>query len=453
MSPVKNIIELCDITLMLREKIHNLDTNSDKKLFRIEIDIQEYSPLDWLLGQHNPLQFYWESRDGKFEVAWIGSTKKFFYPQSFDLKTLHNEIQDLITQDSSLFLRVYGGLAFSNRTSYGSLWNPFGQGSFVLPRLELIRNDDQYLCAINILNSSQDISLALEELSRVHFKPGSSDKIYPEIISRTDLPDKPTWKEQIEEALLAFQEKRIEKIVLARKSTFKFANKIPPLLLLKRLKQISAQCYYFYFQPQAHTAFLGASPEQLYKRDHQTMWTEALAGTRPRGKSAKTDQMWSDELLTCDKDIREHGFVIHGIREILSTISSKIEEDPQLNILKLTGGQHLLYRFKSLCHPNISDAEILMALSPTPAVAGYPTQNALSMIEEIENFDRGWYAGPIGWLGHNQAEFAVAIRSGLMCDNQLDLFSGAGIVKGSVPDAEWDEIEAKIGSFTKAFLI
>ena len=93
-----------------------------------------------------------------------------------------------------------------------------------------------------------------------------------------------------------------------------------------------------------------------------------------------------------------------------------------------------------------------MALSPTPAVAGYPTQNALSMIEATENFDRGWYAGPIGWLGHNQAELEVAIRSGLMCLNQLDLFSGAGIVKGSVPDAELDEIEAKIGSFTKAFL-
>ena len=88
-------------------------------------------------------------------------------------------------------------------------------------------------------------------------------------------------------------------------------------------------------------------------------------------------------------------------------------------------------------------------LHPTPAVGGYPRENALAEIEPLEPFCRGWYAGPIGWIGRHGSEFAVAIRSGLVEKNKVSVFSGAGIVKGSTPEEEWAEIEQKISDFTK----
>jgi menaquinone-specific isochorismate synthase len=99
----------------------------------------------------------------------------------------------------------------------------------------------------------------------------------------------------------------------------------------------------------------------------------------------------------------------------------------------------------------VTDAEVLRALHPTPAVGGYPGVEALEEIRALEPFDRGWYAGPVGWIGADAAEFAVGIRSGLVRGNTLALFSGAGIVAGSAPEGEWAEIEQKIGDFTRMF--
>jgi len=84
------------------------------------------------------------------------------------------------------------------------------------------------------------------------------------------------------------------------------------------------------------------------------------------------------------------------------------------------------------------------------AVGGYPSGSSLDDIKQLEQFDRGWYSGPVGWIGHDAAEFAVAIRSGLLAHGRLTLFSGAGIVEGSIPDMEWNETEHKLSHFLNA---
>ena len=90
---------------------------------------------------------------------------------------------------------------------------------------------------------------------------------------------------------------------------------------------------------------------------------------------------------------------------------------------------------------------LLDRLHPTPAVGGYPTENALPEIARIEPFSRGWYAAPVGWIGAESTQFAVAIRSGLVQGKTMSLFSGAGIVRGSDPHEEWQEVENKIQDF------
>ena len=91
----------------------------------------------------------------------------------------------------------------------------------------------------------------------------------------------------------------------------------------------------------------------------------------------------------------------------------------------------------------------MKVLHPDPEVGGFTAEKAVEKLYELESFDRVWYAGPVGWIGKDSSEFAVAIRSGLVNGNKLILFSGAGIVTGSKPHEEWDEIEDKIKSFVK----
>ncbi len=112
--------------------------------------------------------------------------------------------------------------------------------------------------------------------------------------------------------------------------------------------------------------------------------------------------------------------------------------------------RHLVTRFQGVLAPGITDGAILERLHPTAAVGGDPRAAALDAIAELENFDRGWYAAPVGWLARDAAEFAVAIRSAHCAGDRLTLFAGAGIVPGSDPAGEWEENERKLAPFLKA---
>jgi len=128
-----------------------------------------------------------------------------------------------------------------------------------------------------------------------------------------------------------------------------------------------------------------------------------------------------------------------------------LEIEERLSEMKLARGRHLVSRARGTLREGVTDWDVLEALHPTPAVGGHPKEEALAEIRTSEPFDRGWYAGPVGWISADAAEFAVGIRSGLVSGRTLRLFSGAGIVAGSVPEEEWAEIEQKIGDFTRIF--
>jgi menaquinone-specific isochorismate synthase len=90
-------------------------------------------------------------------------------------------------------------------------------------------------------------------------------------------------------------------------------------------------------------------------------------------------------------------------------------------------------------------------LHPTPAVGGEPRDQALTMIDEHEGFDRGWYASPIGWLGADgDGELCVALRCGIVDRTRATLFAGCGIVADSDPDQEWEESRIKLRAVVSA---
>jgi menaquinone-specific isochorismate synthase len=307
------------------------------------------------------------------------------------------------------------------------------------------------VCNLVLPRDTQRHTEILEEVERLSFSQDASGDTLAEPVSRTDHPDREGWRLNVERALAAFLEGRLDKVVLARRTEFGFAEEVDAALLAERLEEATPGCFHFYVEPEAGVAFVGASPERLFRREGYLIESEAVAGTRPRGASEADDDELRDDLLRSEKDKAEHDHVRVGIGEALGPLCDELEVEGGASEMKTASRRHLVSRVRGVLREGVTDPEILRALHPTPAVGGYPKEEALAEIRAAEPFDRGWYAGPVGWIGANEAEFAVGIRSGLVRGRSLSLFSGAGIVEGSVSEAEWAEVEQKIGDFTGIF--
>jgi len=349
--------------------------------------------------------------------------------------------------------RYYGGLRFDPLREPDAQWKPFGAYRFVLPRFELQAGDRQaaLVCNLVLPRDARRHSEILNQIERLSLSQDTLDDTLPEQISRMDCPDEREWRGDVERALSAFSEGRLGKLVLARRTELGFAREIDATLLAERLREATPGCFHYYIEPEEGVAFVGASPERLFRREGRVIESEAVAGTRPRGSSEADDAELRDDLLRSEKDKLEHDHVRVGIREALGPLCDELEVEGSVSEMKLASRRHLVSRVRGVLREGVTDAEVLRALNPTPAVGGHPKKGALEEIRSIETFDRGWYAGPVGWIGADGAEFAVGIRSGLVRGRRLTLFSGAGIVEGSVPEAEWAEIEQKIGDFTGMF--
>jgi menaquinone-specific isochorismate synthase len=249
-----------------------------------------------------------------------------------------------------------------------------------------------------------------------------------------------------------FQDEVLEKIVLARQVELEFDAPMSPVALLRRLAPVTPGCYHFCLQMSAHLGFVGATPERLFWRRGRELASEVVAGTRPRGHDACEDQRLAEELLASSKDQLEHDIVRKSIRQRLHGYVDRLQVDAPVSLLKLATKQHLFSRVTAQLHAGVDDGALIDRLHPTPAVGGYPTENALDEIRRLEPFRRGWYAAPVGWIAAEEAEFAVAIRSGLVHDDCLTLYSGAGIVPASTAESEWREIENKISDFLQVLV-
>ena len=322
-----------------------------------------------------------------------------------------------------------------------------------MPRFELHTGETEttLVCNLVLPRDTDDASKIAQEIEDLSLPEGAHGAPLPAPVLREDSPDLRGWRENVERALAVFSEGRLGKVVLARRAEFGFCRDLDPTLLLESLKAATPGCFHFYAEPESGTAFLGASPERLFRRDRRMVESEAVAGTRPRGVSTAEDEGLRDALLHSAKDRVEHTYVSKGIREALQPLCEELEIEDHVSEMKLVRGRHLRSKVRGTLRDGVTDAALLDAMHPTPAVGGHPRNEALEQIQALEPFDRGWYAGPVGWIGAEGSEFAVGIRSGLLRGRTLALFSGAGIVAGSVPDEEWAEIEQKIGDFTGMF--
>lgn len=444
-----------------------------ERLQRVEVPIEPINIIDWLLEQPHPQKIYWSDpaagsnttgtdslvqpvngAGDALQLAGVGVADMLLTKGDFSEDRVFSVLRRRMAGGHPR-AKYFGGMRFRPDLTPHDLWHSFGRCRFWVPRLEISSDGRQTCLACNFLlqepsRRAEQLKALIGEISRLNWRTAQGDKHIPDQMARTDLPERTEWDAMIRRALALFDSGALTKVVLARQTHFEFREALDALRLLRKLQRAHGGLTHFYFQPDAAVAFIGGTPETLYHRRGGRISSEAIAGTRPRGGTPQEDRRLRRELRKSAKEVQEHRIVVDSIAEAFATVCRKVEKPGKPSVLKLATLQHLYAGIAGDLNPGCADAEILRALHPTPAVGGVPRAAALAEISRMERFDRGWYSGPVGWIGPQAANFVVAIRSGLVCGRDLYLYSGAGIVPGSLPAAEWDEIESKIFSFMNA---
>ena len=274
-----------------------------------------------------------------------------------------------------------------------------------------------------------------------------------ELLSTTDLGGPDVFKRSVETALSYIANGSFKKIVLARALDLKANQPFHPLEILNTLRERYADCYAFSIANGKGQSFIGASPERLVSARNGWVNVDVLAGTAPRGATASEDAHLGNALLRSVKDLREHRYVYDSICRRLAPLGIETSDACRPTLKKLQNVQHLHVDIAATLPNGTHLMDLVEALHPTPAVGGMPREQAVPKIPELEPFERGLYAGAIGWVdARGEGEFLVAIRSALVDGNAARLFAGVGIVDGSEPEREFEETNLKFRALMENLL-
>jgi len=363
---------------------------------------------------------------------------------------------DTISDDGSGPI-CFGGFAFDPLAPRTTLWSGFPDGLLILPRLSLHKQahsttlalnrmiaagDDIEKCAGDMLRDLLHLAVVREQLTESSTKANVDGDI---TFHTEELCPASSWKEIVADAVNDIRRGDYKKVVLARAVRItRTSGAFDINAALERLRESYSAAYIFALQ-RGERVFIAATPERLVRARDGQLLTMALAGTAPRGETAADDQRLGQELLNSAKNREEHAIVVETIRDALSGLCAELEVAPEPHLLRLKNVQHLETPIRGQLLPELSILDAVACLHPTPAVGGFPVQTTLEKIRRDEQLDRGWYAGPVGWIDANgNGEFAVALRSALVQDNEATLFAGNGIVADSEPESEYAETCSKL---------
>jgi menaquinone-specific isochorismate synthase len=332
------------------------------------------------------------------------------------------------TADSSGGPVAFGGFSFDPRRPRTAPWKAFSDARMVLPeQLLVIRRGAAWLTSNAMIGGEAP----------------NAGAAAPATIGQNAQPPELTaeaWQAAVAHVARGIRggDLGVDKVVLARAQHVR-ANR-PIEAALRHLAASYPSCTVFAI---AHrdACFLGATPELLIELRHGLASTAALAGSAPRGSTAAEDDQLAQKLLSDAKEQREHALVVAALSEGLAQTCTRTVAAAQPRVHKLANLQHLLTPIRGQVAPGSTVLDLVARLHPTPAVGGYPRQRALELIRRYESLDRGWYAGPIGWMNRDgEGEFVVGLRSALVRGASATLFAGCGIVGDSDPAteaAEW----------------
>ena len=346
-------------------------------------------------------------------------------------------------------LVAMGGFAFASGGTRAPHWSAFGDAALVVPEL-LYRCDDGGARLVrNVMvrpgESPADVASHVTAPPWLRADPPPEPSQAPTACAvREDPSSSGRWDAAVRALTAEIEAARVEKVVLAREVLLDARDEIDEIGALARLRAGYPDCTVFAVHRGGAT-LIGATPERLVRVDGRRVRVSCLAGSARRGAGSEDDAAIGAALLADGKERREHQLVVGMIADALVPLCRDIDVPPEPALMRMPNVQHLHTPVEGTLAGDVGVLALVERLHPTPAVGGLPRAGALRLLRRWESFDRGWYAGPVGWVdARGDGEFAVAIRSALLCGREAHLFAGCGIVAGSDPRREYEESSLKL---------
>lgn len=292
-----------------------------------------------------------------------------------------------------------------------------------------------------------------------YYRTGPGASLYAAISGFIPQPDE--HRQNVAAAVNTMHRTHLEKVVLARAVDISFLEKVDPLTVAARLIGRSPHGNGFIADlTPAGGSYVGAhlvgsSPEVLISRKGTTISAFPLAGSIPRGDTPEEDQAARDALMHSEKDQQEHNYVVEALVKVLAPLCKPHSFQVSQEVIGTSEMWHLATSITGeLSGPNYPSAlDVALRVHPTPAICGTPTESAYALIEEAEPFERGFYAGAVGWCDNTgDGEYVVAIRCAQVSGDgmQARAWAGGGLVAQSDPDTEVAETTAKLRTILRA---
>jgi salicylate biosynthesis isochorismate synthase/menaquinone-specific isochorismate synthase len=349
-------------------------------------------------------------------------------------------------------LVAVGGFAFADHGGSSQPWREFAPGSLVVPEVAIARRGDETRLTLAACMTPQDSPV--RTLARLHARIKDLRQVplplldpSPAERSRISSAMPPEhFEHAVASAVRRIRAGELEKVVLAREVQVHAPAPHDPAAVFGVLREAFPACFSFCVA-RGNTAFLGASPELLVRREGLRASTMALAGSTRRSADPSVDAHLGEQLLRSTKDREEHAIVSRRIERGLRPHAVWVTAAPEPVLVKVANIQHLATPVRAQLARPLGALELAGLLHPTPAVGGEPAAAAAELIPALEGLDRGWYAGPVGWVDASEdGEMCVALRSALLEGPVARCYAGNGIVGDSDPAAELAETEIKLGA-------
>ncbi len=405
-------------------------------------------------------RFYWESEREQIAFAGCGTAIELtawgdsrFESIETQAKQLFGE-EALLNYDQPLAVpRLFGGFSFRGDFVPDYAWTDFTPAHFVLPHFQLIKAGDETWLSINAhipIDDNPDelrgeLRAALLEritsLQQAEQQPTLIREQQPTALNYP-MPFN-VWESNLFSAIDQIRSGELNKVVLSRVAEVRFDERINVDAALDYLAEHYAECYRFLFEPRPYHAFYGATPELLASVEDIQIRSMGLAGSIRRGTTTEHDNDYANKLLSDPKERYEHQLVVDELKRRLQSVTDELNI-AETGLYKLSNIQHLYTPIEGKLKSNMGIIPLVELLHPTPALGGDPRDLAMEVIRQAEPVPRGWYAAPVGYIDHNlNGQFAVAIRSAVVQEKRVWMYAGAGIVKDSIPQKEWDETALK----------
>ena len=415
-------------------------------------------PTVWFaqVGRLTGFRAYWERPEAGFALVGGGVARSVaaeseqpWREAAMALRTGRAHVAaDALTRDLGGPYAL-GGFAFDPAPPAAPEWAGFPAGLLVVPRALLLMRDEQATLTVSVeiapgADWTAALAMALADVAPLG-EPGQPAPERERAGARdvAEAPAAEVWRGAVARTAAEIRAGRFTKVVLARRLDVALTGDADPAGALRRLRANYPSAYVFAVET-PDGCFLGATPERLVRLNGREVVTLCLAGTTARGATSEEDERLAEALLHSAKNREEHAVVVGAIRDALAPLCDELLVPDTPHLLRVRNLQHLATPVRGHLAGDACVLDLVAHLHPTPAVAGLPRAAALAAIREREGFDRGWYAGPVGWVdGTGGGEFAVALRSALLTPGYAALYAGCGIMGDSDPDAEYAETGLK----------